>query len=131
MKTDLAYTAGLIDGEGTITLAGTKGEFRHPVVSLTSTTYGFVTFLKNRFSGSITKVKAKKKTHKIAWHWVLTGDKALQLLTDIVPFMREPKKIQRAWFLLFNYKAVTVRNGRYSTEQLRLKKKFEEDFFLI
>ena len=49
-----AYTAGIIDGEGTITLTKTHShnEFRYPVLSMTSTTYSFLEyfiyfFLKN------------------------------------------------------------------------------------
>lgn len=56
-----AYTAGIIDGEGTITLTKihSSNEFRYPVVSVSSTTYSFLEYLKLHFGGTITPIKVK------------------------------------------------------------------------
>jgi len=45
--------------------------------------------------------------------------------------MKEPRKVNRAKFLLENYKAVTLRNGRYSSKQLARKLRFEKDFYKL
>ena len=61
-----AYVAGLIDGEGTITLTkiNSNKKFRYPVLSLTSTTYSFLEYLKSNFGGTICPNKVYKDNHR-------------------------------------------------------------------
>lgn len=50
------YLAGIIDGEGSITLTKDK-QFRYPVLEVYSTTYQIVEYLKEHFGGVISKKK--------------------------------------------------------------------------
>lgn len=60
-----AYTAGLIDGEGSILLSKLRPtEFRTPVISLTSTSFEFLSFLKLNYGGYICKQKTYKSHYK-------------------------------------------------------------------
>lgn len=128
-----SYLAGIIDGEGSICLTRHgKNEFARPRVSVASTTREMVDFLKITFGGHIsTKRKKKKFYHKEAYIWAVSGNLALDLLKKVVDFLKEPRKRNRARYLLSRYKGVTVRNGKYNKFQLVRKKEFEKVFFLI
>jgi len=63
---DLYYTAGLIDGEGSICLSiQRKNQNRSPVISVSSTTYEIPLYLKETHGGSISKHKVYKEHHSI------------------------------------------------------------------
>ena len=128
-----AYTAGLIDGEGSVMLLRINGATsnRSPVVSVTSTTRELVDFLKDNYGGTIVNQKVYKEHYKKAWIWKVSNSCALAFLQDIVGMLQEPKKRHRAQFLLDYYHKVTRINGRYSPDELTAKLKFEADFLLI
>lgn len=44
-------------------------------------------------------------------------DEAIQLLQDIEPYLVIEKKKARARHIIFKYKEVTIRNGRYNEAQ--------------
>lgn len=127
------YTAGLMDGEGTVTLLRDrkKNPFKRPVVSVSSTSEELIDFLQSTYGGRRQYVKPKKKEHRDAWHWVLANDAALELLKRIAPNLRENKKKARAIHLIERYKAVTPRNGKYTDEMKRAKLDFEKSFFAL
>ncbi len=128
MEDDI-YTAGLFDGEGTVTLAKSNNTFRYPVVSVSSTTIHLLEFLKTHYGGHISKHKIYKDHHKQSWSWKLTHNAALIFLEKILPYLKEPEKQRRALLLTQNYKKVTRRNGKYSKQQLQAKLAFEQQFF--
>ncbi len=127
----LAYTAGLIDGEGSILLnLDSKNANRVPVVSLTNTSKPMIDFLYTNFGGTVTNQKTYKLHHKKSWIWRLRNKgQVLSFLTQITPYMLDEEKLRRAKHILNNYELVTVRNGKYSAQQLTDKKAFEEEFF--
>jgi hypothetical protein len=128
----IIYAAGLFDGEGTVTLTkmNAANQFRAPGVSLSSTTYTLVDFMKSTFGGQIIKLKrAKSQGHKQAWHWQTYRGSAINVLEQISPYLREPEKRRRALLILEQYKVVTPRNGKYTPEQIELKEAFEATFF--
>lgn len=128
---DLAYAAGLFDGEGTVTLGRTHAnKRRYPVISLTSTTKELVDIMKELFGGSIRARKIPKNPkHNQAWIWELTNDSAIEVLCKILPHLREPEKIRRADLIVRKYKLVTPRTGKYSEETNIAKLEFEKEFF--
>lgn len=128
---DLAYTAGLMDGEGTVTLikSHSTDRYRYPNVSITSTTHELIEFLVDNFGGLARAQKTYKEHHKQSWSWLIRGDKAIEMLELLVPYMKEPEKIRRANLIIEKYKSVTPRNGRYSTEMHLAKLAFEAEFF--
>lgn len=122
------YTAGLFDGEGTVTLTK-RGKSRLPIVSVTSTTYELLQFLKQTYGGTISKQKVYKKHHKQSWSWKAAYDTAISFLSSITPYLKEPAKRYRAQLILSEYKSLTKRNGKYSQEELSQKIDFEHRFF--
>ncbi len=128
----IIYLAGILDGEGSITLTKDgKAGFRMPVISVASTTYEILEIIQKHFEGSINSKKVYKKHHKPSWIWSIQRRRAISILEQVTPFLTEPKKKNRAQFIIDNYLRVTPRNGKYTEELLIQKRKFEESFFLI
>lgn len=131
MEINHAYAAGLMDGEGTITLSYSHKEkkYRTPIVSVSSTTYELLEFMQQSYGGHISKHKVYKDHHKQSWSWKIPYNQALLMLEKILPFMKEPTKIYRANLLLTQYKDLTPRNGKYTPEMHEAKLAFEHSFF--
>jgi len=127
----LAYAAGIIDGEGTITLANNRNntEFRHPVVSVSSTSRELLEFMEENYGGSISKHKTYKKSHKTSYSWSLTFNDAVDFLSEIQTFLKEKEKLHRSKLIVEHYRDLTPKNGKYSTEVKERKLKLQEEFF--
>jgi hypothetical protein len=125
----IEYLAGLFDGEGTVTLYKAKRENRKPALSVSSTTYRFMELLKQRLGGSISNHKTYQEHYKQSWSWKVVGNKAIDAIALLHPYIQDPSKLYRMRHVLNNYRQVTVRNGKYTSEQLGVKLQFENDFF--
>jgi hypothetical protein len=126
-----AYAAGLMDGEGTITLyrSHSSDRFRYPVVSVSSTSRELLDFLKDRYGGSICSHRVSRRHHRAHWSWRLVGRQAVSFIDRVLPYMREREKVRRGRHILDNYLRLTPRNGRYSEAAIQAKKQFEAEFF--
>lgn len=124
-----AYAAGLIDGEGSVNLPKYK-EFRYPTVTVSSTTYALVDFLKIHFGGCISHKRKKQKSHwKESYVWSVQRDPALVVLKRVYKHLLEPEKRRRANLILNKYKSITPRNGKYTESMRKEKQRFEKEFF--
>ena len=92
-KTDLAYVAGIVDGEGCITIAH-KWEYKRGtesyslLISLHSTDEWLCQFLRNAFGGYVGLDQRKARPHHLpAWRWQVTGKYAYELLRVILPYL--------------------------------------------
>lgn len=132
-ESDINYIAGLIDGEGTITITRKykTSKFRMPVISCSSTTIELLEYLQSKLGGSISKHKVYKDNHLQSWSWKITYNQALLFCEIIGPHLKEPKKRQRCEFISSNYKKVTQPNGKYTEYQLSEKLEFESKFFTL
>lgn len=130
------YTAGIIDGEGTITMAPKTSktgnrDFRLPIVSCSSTTREILDFLQEHYGGCISTHKVYKEHHKQSWSWKLAYNDAVEFCVRMHPLLLEPSKKERARMLATEYKTLTVRNGRYTPEQTVAKISFQERFLSL
>lgn len=131
MKLSFDYVAGIIDGEGTITLSRIhkSDPWRSPVISVSSTTPEILFALAKAFGGHICKHKAYQQHHLPAFSWRLTNRKAIALCEQLQHVLLVPEKKRRAQLIARDYLKCTPRNGKY-TELLRKKKtRFETTFF--
>lgn len=130
-KTDAAYIAGIIDGEGSILLTKlSSNTHRAPVVSVPSTTIELLDYLKETIRhGKITrKTNYNKEKHRDCYTYILEGNSAIELLKEISPYLIIESKKKRADLILRKYKALTPRNGRYTEEMLIEKELFYKEF---
>jgi len=127
---NLAYLAGLLDGEGSVLLTrnSKKAMWRWPQLSIASTTFELLDWCKINFGGSICSHKTYKSHHKPHWSWRLQGNNALKVLSLILPYMKEPSKVLRARMLVEEYPELTSKNGKYSSDQILAKQEFETRF---
>lgn len=126
------YIAGLIDGEGTITLCRKHiNEYRQLAVTIANTEYVLIKEILDIIgAGKITKKNPYKEKHSEAYTYQIYNQQAHSLLTQICFYLRSYKK-KRAEFVLENYNRLTPRNGKYSEEVLAEKEKFIKSFFEI
>jgi hypothetical protein len=129
---EAAYVAGIIDGEGTITLTRThRGENRRPLLSVSSTESALLLYVQSVIGvGRITGKACSRAHHTPSFTYVVSSRQALAVLSQVVQYLRT-YKYARAQLLLEEYAAVTPRNGRYSAEQRTARQRFEERFFSI
>ena len=87
-QTDLAYTAGIIDGEGCISIYRMK-VFSHLAlrVSVSSTDEWLCQFLKFSFGGHIYGPR-RRGHNKPCWEWRITSAGAGEFLRLILPYLR-------------------------------------------
>ena len=123
---DAAYLAGLIDGEGTITLSRKhKDENRQLSVSISNTEHQLLEFAITKIgAGKITRKRTTKINHTSSFTYAIYNRQALALIEQIEPFLRSYKRM-RAKLILKDYIALTPRNGKYSPEILQARKRFE------
>lgn len=122
-STDIAYAAGLIDGEGTVSLKkGRRGAWRTPILCMSSTSRELVDFMQTTFGGWISVKKTMRRHHAPGWFWELHRDSALDALKALLPHIREPAKMRRIRMILDEY--ATTKAG---SDEDRLD--FEQRFF--
>jgi hypothetical protein len=131
---EAAYIAGIIDGEGTITLTRMhRNEHRRPCITIASTDKELLLFVQTLSGGVIAnKRNYKPKVHKDSFTLnIKKKESVLMVLQSISKYLRVDKKKARALWILNYYERVTLRNGKYTQETLKKKIDFEEQFFNI
>ena len=131
---EIAYLAGIIDGEGSIMLLKYhNSENPSPCISISSTDIELVEWVKERIgSGRINKKKNYNiNKHKDSYTYSVYYNTAIDILSKIEPYLVIMKKKLRAKFIIDNYKNVTIRNGRYNESQKIAKDQFYIDFMAL
>jgi len=124
-----AYLAGLVDGEGTVTLTRRHvRERRQLVVSVCSTEPQLLQWILSAFcAGKITRKRVVSARHATAFTYSVSNRQALHLLAEIHPYLQSYKR-ERAALALDHYVRLTPRNGRYSEAIDRARQTFELQF---
>lgn len=130
IPSEAGYIAGIIDGEGTVTLSHrNRGEQRRIEVAVYNTDFNLLSHLLQIIgAGRITRKNPSSPKYRMAYVYSICSQQALDLLAQIVPYLRTYKQ-NRANLVLENYKKLTPRNGKYSEEILRGREKFVKTFF--
>jgi hypothetical protein len=123
---DAAYIAGLIDGEGTVTLTRKhRNENRQLAVTISNTEKGLLNFvLKTIGAGKITGKRTTQPHHTPSFTYAIYNRQALNLLKQIQPYLRT-YKAERSALILRDYLDLTPRNGKYTENQLQERQQFE------
>ena len=129
-----AYFAGIIDGEGSISLVRiNKNSYPSPMISVASADIELLEWLvKTSGCGSIiSKKNYKPSQHKNSYALNITYNNAIRVLREIETYLVIDRKRKRAKHILENYLSVTPRNGRYSPEMLSKKERFYQEFMSL
>ena len=129
---DAAYIAGLVDGEGTVTLTTMhRGENRRLVVSISNTERNLLEFVQEALgTGQITNKRTYSTLHTPSFAFRVTNRQAVDLLRQIGPYLRS-YKAARAALALEHYIALTPRNGKYRDEVRTAREQFEASFLSL
>lgn len=95
MKLSLEYVAGFIDGEGCLTYTLCRTTVM-PRLLVVNTNLDILLKLKNQFGGNISQLSRTKNNWKIGYQWALVGQKSINLIKEIFPFLnikREQAKL--------------------------------------
>lgn len=126
---EAAYAAGILDGEGSISVTRNHaGRWPSPQVSVASTDFELVEWLRVRFGGSISTKQPRKPQHSVSFDWKLTDRRALGFLEIVRPYLVLERKIRRCDLLLHAYLECTPRNGRYTDEMAKKKQTLLDRF---
>ena len=94
-KTDLAYTAGIIDGEGWISLSrngGAKGDKSISlIVGVENTNEWLIRWLYFAFGGNFKAKRIRAPQRQPIWGWSLSAKKALVFLKQVYPYLNIKK----------------------------------------
>jgi hypothetical protein len=117
-ETEKAYLAGIIDGEGTVTLTKHhRNAMPSPNISIANNNVTLLKWVKRKVDGGVIIEKAKRmQHHHNSYAWSIRFDKAINLLRELKGYLIVKKK--QADLILREYKAVTHRNGKYTPEML-------------
>lgn len=91
-KTDLAYTAGIMDGEGSIGIAKRKSKSCKRgytfvlCIQITSSDEWLCQWLKFAFGGCISH--STNNASNPMWHWVIGNKQAPSFLRSILPYLK-------------------------------------------
>lgn len=127
-----AYIAGLVDGEGTVTLTRKhRNENRQLALTICSTEKVLLRHvLECTGVGKITN-KARSKAHHLkSFTYAVYNRQALQVLEQIGQYLLSYKS-SRAALALREYVRVTPRNGKYSADLKAARSEFEAQFLEI
>lgn len=129
---DVAYIAGIVDGEGTITLTRRNSyKQRHLVLSISNTELRLLKYIQSIIGvGKITQKRVFSDRHSLGYTYVLSSRHALDVVRAIHPYLRTHKRL-RAKLVIEKYIKLTPRNGKYTTAMLKKRESFIERFFAI
>lgn len=93
-KTEAAYVAGLIDGEGWVTITRTPAGYNRRKttgyqlsVGIAMTHRPTIEVVQSLFDGTIRYHKGRKDAHAATYHLGYTDNNSVRILTEILPYM--------------------------------------------
>jgi LAGLIDADG endonuclease len=95
---ELAYLAGFIDGEGSISIFSSSSKSKgkiYPrlrlILSAYNTNEAVLQWIKSRFGGTVIRVKRSRRQHKQCYAWNTGWQNASSVLQAAMPFLRVKK----------------------------------------
>lgn len=130
LDTEIAWLAGYIDGDGSISISKKSGRrFSSLIVAIDSTDRELLEYVQSLVGGSIIAKKKYQDHHRQAHTWRLLGARnIIDLMTQIAPYLRCPCKKARAELIRDGWREATPPNGRYDDTLLEKKVEFERRF---
>lgn len=123
---EIAYLAGLIDGEGTIGIYRQTGTKTYELkLLITNTSPALLQWLRPRFGGGVGKHKKEKPWHRETWQIVIAQGKAADLIKLCRPFL--VIKAAQADLGLRFMSEVSLRKGhRVTDEELEMRQRYAD-----
>jgi len=120
---DLAYCAGVFDGEGCVTLTRDKELTYRLRLKITSTEYSVLAWIQEHFGGSIILSRKETDNNKESWDWYCKTEDQVVFLLGILPYTI----IKRAQIIeALNYHFEKQIGGKLTDEELTLREGYYE-----
>lgn len=114
-EAELAYFAGLIDGEGSFVLHHRRGSHVFACqLQIGNTDVRMLEWVRERFGGSITLERRNNSKHKPVWRWVSNANTLSDAITALLPYLIV-KKDQAELILAYRRTLGAIVNSRRST----------------
>jgi len=121
-EVEKAYIAGIVDGEGTVTLMKHhKNETPIPFLSIANNNLELLKWIKSLLGGNICSRAKRLPHHNKSYVLNIRHDRALRVLNEIKRYLMI--KRPQAELITARYKSVTHRAGKYTPELLAEKNK--------
>lgn len=92
-EVELAYTAGLFDGEGSLSIFKcSRGNSYGLSIAIQITDKEVLDYISSLFGGKVTSIKRRENNKRDTWTWSLHSLKAKSFLVKIYPFLRLKKE---------------------------------------
>lgn len=129
---ETAYLAGLIDGEGTVSLTRKhRGEHRQLMVSISNTEQPLLRYVKKIIgAGRINNKRTYQANHTPSVTYAISNRQALDVLEQVRPYLKT-YKAKRAQLILRSYIRLTPRKGKYTQALLKERDIFIEKFLRL
>ena len=119
-EVEKAYVAGIVDGEGTVTLMKHhKNETHIPFVGIANNSLELLKWIKSLAGGNICSKKKRLPHHNDSYVLNIRQDRALRFLNEIKQYLIIKRR--QADLITSRYKSVTHRAGKYTPEMLKNK----------
>lgn len=86
-QTDMAYMAGLVDGEGSIGIMMTPRSQAITQLTIKMCCEDTIEWVAQTFGGNIEHIASKVEGHSDCWRWRANGARAAEILVAIEPYM--------------------------------------------
>jgi hypothetical protein len=129
---EAGYLAGLIDGEGTITLSRRHRDDQRQLVVTISNNEKAILYhvLMTVGAGRITGKRNYNEAHAPSFTYVIGNRQALDLLGQIAAYLKS-YKAKRANLALSRYISLTPRNGKYTPALWTARETFVQEFLKL
>jgi hypothetical protein len=117
-QVDMAYLAGIIDGEGSFMISKTKNDNKRgqrsiwfsPVLSITNTNFELILWIVHKFGSNWKSTWRSSPKHKAAYTWDVVGHRACVIARKVMPFLII-KQLQAYLVSSFEYEALWTQGG--------------------
>jgi len=120
---DMAYAAGILDGDGSFSILKDKGKY-YPCIQLSNAFKGMSEWLHGKFGGSLRIKKPQQEHHKVLYVWSVRGlDGCFDVIRRILPhiILKSEQCYLMEDFVLSRKKEMTEREGEvYSLKMKNL-----------
>lgn len=117
---DLAYAAGIVDGEGSIMLSyiHTSGKNTFiPVIAVVNTNLKLLKWLQSMFGGNVNNQRKDNPNHKDSYLWSHRYKSCVEILKSIYPYLKLKRKQAEVIFKVVKVKKKYRVQGIYGTSK--------------
>lgn len=122
--TELAWAAGIFEGEGTVTIAVRNSDETYRVLCIVGNTdRSIICFFQKHWPGWVQPAYGKRPGRKPSWSWTVATRSADTFMKDILPYIRtvrvRRKIVLAQRFRIHRMKYGVLDRGRYKVAQRR------------